>query len=161
MDRLPPVLDLIRVLSLHPGFVEYCKENFDFIEKLLRIGGDGEVHAINGMLTCRIIINLFNRRVSASVLEENYSAIIRGLLSNIYVTDRKNTRAAFVGVLLHFAYCFYIKAYFRSQSTIDAEYYRGQKLKCLTLLIEILKREEDEDIILNICRLIVLFNYLL
>lgn len=148
IDKLPPVLDLIRVLSLHPAFAEYCSKNFDFIKKILKIGGNGQVHAVNGMLTCRIIINLFNRRVTAKILEKNYTIIINNLLFNMNVEEKKNTRLAFVRVLLHYTYCFYVLSYNKSSSSSDI--YRGEKLRCLSLLTEILYKESDNDIILNI-----------
>ena len=66
-ETLPPVLDLIRVLSLHASFAEHCSKNFDLITKICKIGGNGLNNAVNGMLTCRIIINLFNRRITAKV----------------------------------------------------------------------------------------------
>ena len=148
VDKLPPVLDLIRVLSLHPAFAEYCAKNFGFVKKILKIGGNGLVHAVNGMLTCRIIINLFNRRVTAKVLEQNYTVIINNLLFNMMVEEKKNTRLAFVRVLLHYTYCFYVLSYGGGSGTSDI--YRGEKLRCLSLLTEILYRESDNDIILNI-----------
>ena len=147
VDKLPPVLDLIRVLSLHPAFAEKCGKDFDFIKKILKIGGNGLVHAVNGMLTCRIIINLFNRRVTAKILEQNYTIIINNLLFNMEVKEKKNTRLAFVRVLLHYAYCFYVLSYNKSN---NSDIYRGEKLRCLSLLTEILYKEEDNDIILNI-----------
>eukprot|EP00483_Globobulimina_turgida_P006341 UN06351 len=139
-ETLPPVLDLIRVLSLHPSFAEYCSQNMHLILKIMSIGGNGLINAVNGMLTCRIIINLFNRRITAKVLEHNYTVIIDNLLYNMMVQERKNTRLAFVRVLLHFAYCFYT----------NGKVFVAEKIRCLALCSEILYREKDEDVLLNI-----------
>lgn len=86
----------LRVLSLHPAFAEYCSKNFNFIQKIIKIGGNGLVNAVNGMLTCRIIINLFNRRIIAPVLlETNFTFIVNNLIFNMMCEERKNTRLAF------------------------------------------------------------------
>merc|ERR1712228_975641 len=100
-SMLPPVLDLIRVLSLHPSFANHCSKNFDFVIDIMRIAGNGLNNAVNGMLCCRIIINLFARRSIARVLEQNYCVIVDHLIFNMLCTERKNTRLAFVRVLLH------------------------------------------------------------
>lgn len=147
LETLPPVLDLIRVLCLHPAFAEYCSKDLNVIVKILKIGGNGLVNPVNGMLTCRIIINLFNRRITAKVLEEHYTEIINHLLYNMMCEDRKNTRLAFVRVLLHYSYAFYVLSYSKSNKS---DVYKGEKLKCFALLAEILYKENDVDIILNI-----------
>ena len=112
--------------------------------------GNGEVHPVNGMLTCRIVINLFNRDEITNVLRGSFTPVVNHLLPNMMVKERKNTRIAFVRVLLHFSYCFYSAAYSPSK---DTDIFKAEKLRCLSLFIEILHRENDPEILLNILTL--------
>lgn len=107
--------------------------------------GNGEVHPVNGMLTCRIVINLFNR--IGDVLRGNFGQVINHLLPNMMVKERKNTRIAFVRVLLHFSFCFYVISYSQSDQT---NIYKAEKLRCLSLFTEIMHRETEPEILLNI-----------
>merc|ERR1712176_1097547 len=121
----PPVLDLIRVLSLHPSFLQLL--SFEAVLKILKIAGNGTENAVNGMLCCRIVINLFARRAMARIFEKQYCSIVDALISNALCADRQKTRLAFVRVLLHFAYCFYRIGYRKSN---ESNIFRAQKLKC-------------------------------
>lgn len=141
-SMLPPVLDLLRVLSLQPSFAEHCALRFDFVLDILRIAGNGMSNGINGMLCCRIVINLFSRRSVGRILERHYCQIVDALIFNMLCNERKNTRLAFVRVLLHFAYCFYRIGYHQSSM--------AEKLKIFALFSEMLHIEKDTDIILNI-----------
>ena len=144
-ETLPPVLDLIRVMALHPSYAGHCEKKLDAVMAILQTAGNGEVHPINGMLTCRIIINLFNRIGDA--LRAHFGDVIGQLLPNMMVKEKKNTRIAFVRVLLHFSYSFYVATYHQSEHT---DLYKAEKLRCLSLLTEILTRESEPEITLNI-----------
>lgn len=50
-------------------------------------------------------------------------------------------------MILHYSYCFYVTSYSKSN---ESDLCRAEKLKCLSLLTELLFRENESDIILNI-----------
>ena len=69
------ILDILRVLVLHPNVVDYFKniEHFEIIEKVFKNHGKvddtSKQSKNNAMLACRIVINMFNKTGLHPVLQ--------------------------------------------------------------------------------------------
>jgi hypothetical protein len=106
LDKIFPILDIIRLLILNSDFCKYLFENDkksnEFISQLLTYLQPD--HSANTMLIFRTLTNLFSNDLGEKYMIQNYNSILAKTLIYLPLT-KKNTQIALTNVILN--YCIY------------------------------------------------------
>ncbi len=106
LDKIFPILDIIRLLILNPTICKYLLENDkksdEFISQLLTYLQPNQ--SANTMLIFRTLTNLFPNDRGQKYMVQNYKSILPKALIYLPLT-KKNTQVALTSVILN--YCIY------------------------------------------------------
>lgn len=106
LDKIFPILDIMRLLVLNPTICKYLLENekktTDFIAQIFPYLQPDQ--SVNSMLIFRIFTNLFSNNLGEKYLIQNYNSILAKTLICLPLS-KKNTQIALTNVILN--YCIY------------------------------------------------------
>ena len=106
LDKIFPILDIIRLLVLNPTICKYLLENdqksIDFLSQLIRYVQPDQ--SANTMLIFRTFANLFSNNLGEKFLYQNCNSILAKTLICLPLA-KKNTQIALTNVILN--YCIY------------------------------------------------------
>eukprot|EP01083_Nonionella_stella_P020782 57667_1 len=137
--KLPPVLNLVRVMILHPdAAIRYSST--DLIQRMITLIADGDEYTNNTLACLRTILNMFSRHVFMKPLLKNHEEIIAGLTS-IMSSSNKNVRLSCASLLLNFSVKF--------QNDPESKY-SDAKVLILSSMLEALATEADPAVMYRI-----------
>ncbi|ETO19574.1 thioredoxin H-type 4 [Reticulomyxa filosa] len=129
------LLDLIRVLVLHPNASAAYAKNKAYVDQLVQISLKYSKNDTILCLVCRIFINLFSRQVTRQAMK-TYFPSVETLAKICMKSEAVNTRSAFVQILSCYAFYWHVA---NEKESLDS-------LKVSHLLIDCLDKEQDASV---------------
>jgi len=101
VDKIFPVLDFIRLMSLHPEAANHWLAT-NFLTKVIAVGLKKDGHAANAMLVFKFVANLFMLPSVRTKLFAFQEQLLENI-TDIWAASNKNTRLSLSTVLLNFS----------------------------------------------------------
>jgi len=142
-------LDLWRIMLLHPDAGPLITENSEVITSVFERVKELEKKDTEGMFTLRGLSNVLSRKTSRKAflafMEEEGDDFLLDTLNDLLASTKANTRQAYLKFVMNLCY-----AFVEQEGTSEDEDFDMARSYIFLALVEQLKAEKEEKVLLNI-----------